>query len=46
MTGAALWFTVVGVATVTSWLFKIIDAIEAAGAKWSNKKSAYYVRVA
>lgn len=29
MTGAALWFTVVGVATVTSWLFKIIDAIEA-----------------
>lgn len=29
MTGAALWFTVVGVATVTSWFFKIIDAIEA-----------------
>ena len=29
MTGAALWFTVVGVATGTSWLFKIIDAIEA-----------------
>ena len=29
MTGAALWFTVVGVATVTSWLFKIIAAIEA-----------------
>lgn len=29
MTGAALWFTVVGVATVTSWLFKIIDVIEA-----------------
>lgn len=29
MTGAALWFTVVGVATVTSLLFKIIDAIEA-----------------
>ena len=22
------------------------DAIKAAGAKWSNKKSAYYVRVA
>ena len=29
MTGTALWFTVVGIATVTSWLFKIIDAIEA-----------------
>ena len=29
MTGAALWFRVGGVATVTSWLFKIIDAIEA-----------------
>ena len=26
---AALAFTVVGVATVTGWLFKIIDAIEA-----------------
>lgn len=29
MSAAALAFTVVGVATVTSWLFKIIDAIEA-----------------
>ena len=26
---AVLAFTVVGVATVTGWLFKIIDAIEA-----------------
>ena len=28
MSAAALAFTVVGVATVTSWLFRIIDAIE------------------
>lgn len=28
MSAAALAFTVVGAATVTSWLFRIIDAIE------------------
>ena len=29
MSAAALAFTVIGVTTVTIWLFKIIDAIEA-----------------
>ena len=29
MTNTTLFLVVIGVATVTSWLFKIIDAIEA-----------------
>lgn len=29
MTGAAFWLMVLGVATVTNWIFKLIDAIEA-----------------
>ena len=33
MSGAAMWFMVIGVAAVTNWLFKIIDAIEAPAKK-------------
>jgi len=29
MTGSALFFIIVGVCTVTGWLFRLVDAIEA-----------------
>ena len=36
MTAPALALVVIGAATVTSWLFRIVDAIEAP-AKWRNR---------
>ena len=36
MTNATLFLVVIGAATVTSWLFRIVDAIEAPERRKSN----------
>lgn len=41
MTGLELFLIITGAATVTGWLFRLVDAIEAPPGKWERLRASH-----